>query len=526
MTGTLAAVHLVLGLVLLHPIPYIGGDNAAYYALARSLLELGEYRELWDPATPAHATYPPLFPAMLAGALLVGARGWAALKLVGVLCSVGGVVASHRWLRRETTPGVALAAGVALAVAPGVLEQAQLVLSDVPFAAFTALALLAFARLPQAGEPRAVRGEVLAALAVSLAYLTRAAGLPLFLAALLLLAYRRRWRGVGILAGVVGVPAFLWWLRGRSVGEGYAGAFWLADSYQPALGRAGAGEMARRVGENAATYAGEHLPTVLLGSPWAGAWLGAAVVLLALAGWARRLRKPGLAEAWAPLYVALLLLWPAAWSGERFLLPLLAPLLLWTGEAVRDGWARARAPRVPALAVAAALALAALPGLLAGTRGAATCRVAGYDCLQPMWRDLLGMGEAVRGRLPEGAVVLSRKPQLFWAISGYRGRLYPLSTEPDSFFRAAAAARADWVVIDMVPDLAPLYLHPVLLERRGDFCIVADASLPEAALARIDTAGPSPRPGSAANAYRSCPLVPQEGGAASESAPRGAGLGR
>ena len=80
--AVLAFVHLLLALAAFDPTPHSGGDNAAYIALARSLLEHGRYLELWDPASPPHLLYPPGFPALLALAMLVGVKPWVGLKLL------------------------------------------------------------------------------------------------------------------------------------------------------------------------------------------------------------------------------------------------------------------------------------------------------------------------------------------------------------------------------------------------------------------------------------------------------------
>ncbi|HEY0038113.1 MAG TPA: hypothetical protein VGB66_15550, partial [Longimicrobium sp.] len=200
------------------------------------------------------------------------------------------------------------------------------------------------------------------------------------------------------------------------------------------------------------------------------------------------------------------------WSGERFLLPMLPLLLAYAAEAVLHA---ARALRVrPArmgLTAAAVLALVALPGTVDTVRWGAGCTSlyrAGdpLPCMAPAWRDLFAVAMKARGALPPGSVVLSRKPTLFYVLSGYRSRLYPSSADPADFFRGARDAGAGWVVVDQVPDLAPIFLNPVLLARRDDFCVVPELSFTHAALARIQPGGPPRAPGAPENAFRACRL--------------------
>jgi hypothetical protein len=507
--AALAALHLALALLAFQPAPYIGGDNGVYVALARSLAENGSYRELWDPALRAHAQYPPFFPALLALGVLGGVRGWIGFKLLTVACSAAAVAASYLWLRRASNPGTALAAGVLVAMMPGPLVLAAQVLSDVPFWALVMLALWGAAGADGEGRDR---WAVVAAAGVALAYMTRAAGLPLVLAVLAALAFRRRWREAATVVATVGPPAVLWWLWGRRAGAPeYASTLRYVDPYQPAMGTLDAAGLVERVGRNAMNYLGEHLPVILGGRSAFHVAVAVLLAILAVAGWARRMRRPGSAELFFLLYSGLLLVWPATWSGERFLLPLLPLLLLYAAESVRDGAAALRIAPVKAGRVAAvALGLALLPGVAAEARRGTECTSAylagdALPCLAPVWRDLFAVASAARGVLPPDAVVLSRKPALFYSLSGYRSRLYPASTDPDDFFRVAREAGAEFVVVDQVPDLAPAFLHPTLLARRDQFCVVPELSHPEAAMARIQP-GPPRAAGAPENAFRSCPL--------------------
>lgn len=493
----LALLHLVLAVFALQPAPYVGGDNGAYVALARSLAERGAYLELWDPALRPHTQYPPLFPVLLAAAMKAGVSTWIGFKLVTVACSGAAVAASYLWMRRASTPGLALAAGALLAILPGPLGLAHEVLSDVPFWALALLAL--WAALP-CEEGRARLGWALAAAGLAAAaYMTRSAGLPLIVALAASLAPRRRWRELALLGGIAGVPAVLWWMRGRALGAaGYTAHLRYVDPYQPSMGTLDAAGWAVRIGKNLAHYLGEHLPVVLGGTEPLRIAVGSVLVVLALAGWARRLRGAGAAELFLPLYAGLLLIWPATWSGERFLLPVLPLLLVYAGETVRDGAATlGMTPRAAGVAAAVALALVVLPGTTQRLRAGVRCTGAYLEgdplpCLTPVWHDLLAVPMMVRGKLPPGTVVLSRKPTLFYVLSGYPSRIYPPSADPEAFFRAAREAGAEWVLVDWVPDLAPIFLHPVLRARRGDFCVVTHLSLPDAALARIDPGGTPP----------------------------------
>jgi hypothetical protein len=476
----LVALHVALALATFEPRPHTGGDNAAYITLARSLLEHGTYSELWDPAAPPHTKYPPVFPAVLAVALALGLAPWVQLKFVVLSFSAAAVALSFLWLRSRRRSMMAIGAGLLLAVAPGVLREGRWILSDVPFWAFTMAALWSFDRLRPGDWKRFAPG----AAAVLLAYFTRSAGLPLVLAALGWLAWRRLWPQFGALAALVGIPALLWWLRSRlySGSAAYVAEFWLIDPYLPALGTVGAVDLLLRVLENAQNYATTHLPVLLMGGTglWPGI-LGAALCALALFGWVLRLRQPRTAELFLPLYIGLIFLWPAVWSGERFLLPVLPALLYYAAEGVVRVAGRLR-PRYTAHAAVAAAALLlalALPGLAAAARVGFECTAryrAGerYPCLGgEAWEDFFAVAELSGRVLPEGAVVMNRKPRLLHVLSGgVKSVNYPLSADPAAFFATADSTGARYVIFDRLDAVSEYYLRPVLMTRPGAFCLM------------------------------------------------------
>jgi hypothetical protein len=473
----LAALHAALAFATLQPAPHPGGDNAVYLALARGLVEGDGYRDFFDPAASRHTQFPPGFPAIVAGALLLGARSWVALKGVVVVFSAVGVALTFLWLLRRRRPLAALGVALLVAIGPGVLRLAHTELSDVPFWTFTMAALLAWERGPRRAAGRAAGG----ALAVAAAYLVRTAGVSLIAAGAVWLALRRRWLQAAVLAAAVLPPAAAWalWSRG---GDGvYADAFRQVNPYDPAAGTVGPRDLLLRLWENVGAYADRHLPMLLTGSE-SRLLLPAtvAIVVLAVYGWASRVRRPGLAEVFLPLYLGMLLLWPAEWAGTRFLLPVLPLLLAYAGEGL---WRAARETRgrvPPAAAGAAAVALvalAALPALGRDVRAGAVCRAeyrAGdrYACEHPARRDFYRIAEVAAEILPEGSVVINRKPSLFHAISGHPGRVQPYSRDPEAFFRAAREAGARYVVVDHLDAISSHYLVPVLIRRPGAFCAV------------------------------------------------------
>lgn len=504
-----AALYLGVALPLFIPAPHTGGDNAGYLSLAVSLLERGDYVELWDPAEPPHTKYPPVFPLLLAGAMLLGARSWVAFKALSVVAVGGAVLLSLALARRRLGTVGGLAVALLLVLSDAFLWASAWILSEPLFLVLSLGAVVALEAgvRGRSGEGESEGGEEdgtprdrrplppAAALFAGctlaiLAYFTRSAGLPLVAAVGAWLLLRKAWRPALAFAVAFGVPAFLWMLRGRSSrAEGYLSEFWMVDPYQPELGRVGLGGLAARAVDNLVLYGTEYIPRGL--TPVGGGWipiLGVGLLLLAAAGWARAVRRGlGPAELFVPLYAVLILLWPAVWSGDRFALPLYPFLLIYAADVVRAAALRVGGRGGMAVGAAAVLsvALPAVSGWWQGVPSSTGCRAVvkhegPFGCYQQPVREWAESARWSASALPQEAVVFSRKPRLFYVVSGgIRSLTFPFSDDPDLFFREAERSGVEYLLVDRLDSLAPLYLVPVISARPERFCALAGWGNPE-----------------------------------------------
>jgi hypothetical protein len=514
-----AAIHLVVLLAAYNPAPPTGGDDATYLALARSLMTTGRYQDIWDPLTPAHVQYPPIFPLILAAGLAAGLTPALGLKILIIVFSAVAIGLSVAWIRSVASSGIAAAVGVILALSPGIATISHAVLSDVPFWAITMLGLLLWRRYQEKIDARAFassRDEIvavaLAAGATVLTNFTRSAGLPLVAAAGIWLVSRRRKTALAVFLAVVLPPIVLWWVRAQLIGHGgYIGSFLSRNPYDPSAGTIGLTDLPARIASNVSYYLGRGIPISLTGRPRPAATVAIPIVVLAVGGWIRRLRKPAVSELWVPLYVGLILVWPANWPTERFILPLLAVVLMYAAEMLL--WVSRPIEKHAPIALSACAVLVGLliPDLLRELRNSARCRDRAadrtYACTNRVFADFFRLADETRGKLPLGSVVLSRKPTVFFNRSGYRSVLYPLSTDAEKLFHAADSVGAKYLVIDQIPGIGPYYLHPILLAHRDDFCVINELSFSSASLARIDTAAAPRRNVTAPNSFRGCPLA-------------------
>jgi hypothetical protein len=498
--GLLGGLTLLISTVVVATaftaVPHTGGDNAGYIALAHGLLTDGAYLDVFDPERMKHTKYPPVFPGLLAVMIALGARTWGALKLAAAIPTVFAVGATFVWAERRVGAWPALAIGVLLTVSSGVVYYSHWVLSDPLFLALTMLALASFAR--SEADARAEedvssdRGRVtwliVGVMATGLAYFTRSAGLPLVLALFGWLTLGRRWRALAGSAFALGIPMLAWWLRGQGEGVAqYGTEFWMVNPYDPAQGTIGVFGLGPRVMDNAAAYVFQHGPAGVVGADGpALAAIGLLLTLAAAVGWILSIReRVGVAELFVPLYAGLILVWPAVWGGDRFVLPLYPLVFVYGFMSIRLLASRLPSAATPVTASFALLALLLPAGghWLDGNRQSGRCDAVAAE--QGAWACYgARVGYFVRAAswtadgLPGGSAVLSRKPRHFYLQSGHPSRTFPFDDDPATHLELADRIGARFVLLDQWDGQAVRYLGAAVTQRPDAFCYVGGFGQP------------------------------------------------
>jgi hypothetical protein len=484
------AVYVLLSVLLFDPKLYTGGDNAVYLVLARSLATGQGFTNLHLPGKPAQTDYPPGFPALLAAQQCLFGPGVIKSKLLVMLFGLGAALYTFLLLQRTLGAYGRHAAWFALSVPP-LITYNHWVLTEVPFLAVSVAALY-FLHLSLDGSHRAL----LPGLVLTLVALTfRVAGLALVLGVVLALLFKRRWLALVVFSAASATLVGLWVWRNAGTGAGsvYLNQLLARDPYVPDFGRVGITDVAQRAGRNFLRYAFTVLPGALL--PLASTRpvsIGAGTVLsgLCLLGVVCHRRRFTVVEAYAGCAAVMLLFWPEVWSDERFLVPLLPLVIIFIGNGLV--WIEQRLKR----SWLAAVVLSALAGLnvvslgqdavrsarnnLAYLRGD---RMAGYSL---DWRRYFECIEWLKGNTSEDAVILARKPEFVFFLSGRRSLCYPF-TNDRARVRAAVLA-SDYVLFDNFrwTETGRHFLNPVLADDPGLFELVRQTDFPQFFILRVN----------------------------------------
>lgn len=340
---SLGWIVVLIGLIqaLGFPAAYLGSEHDdALYVLASQALREGHYRQWFLPGNLPLTQITPGLPALLTPASFLTPDALPVYSLVLLILLWAADAGVWFWLRRRHSPAASAALAAVILLNPLLLARVGVVMPEIPFLAATLWVLLRWDR------PGAAWGN---GLLMAFAYLIRPAALPLWGAVGVALAVRRRWGDLARTAAVPLATYALWAYWSRS-GGGVQETIELGTRYGGDLwGTAGAAMM-HNLREMSASLGMPFLPLGLVHSGAAPA-MGGAVLLAAVAGLARRLRRdpadPGALFLGASLLMHLL--WP--WWYYRYLVPLL-PFLVAAVVELRP----TRLPRRTGLLLAAGVA--------------------------------------------------------------------------------------------------------------------------------------------------------------------------
>lgn len=474
-------LNLVLCLLFFDPKPHTGGDNASYVVLAESILRTGDgYTDHIGPG-PArpHTQYPFGYPLLLAPIVALFGRSFLTLKAFSVLMSLGTVLFFALLARRLVDKKTWAVLSLAVGVNPVIVDYSHWVLSEGTFLFFSTLSLYFLIRAESVERERF--GTLFWLAVVSLAFTAhiRSIGVAFAAAGGVYYLVRRKWRRLIVFGLAMGLLLAPWMVRNRLVGEsdaGYGSQLLMKNPYSPELGTVSPGDMVARVWKNVVIYGSGEMGRVVFGSEsgWARSGPGRALSLVAsllvLAGLGRRMRRGfGILEAYFLVYLAIVLLWPEAWSDVRFIVPVIPLLLLYLSEGA--GLVASLPARGDDIAVRAAAWTAAAVISISGAAQLARApenfkmladyahgdRYAGY---YPNWRTFFEAADWVKANTPEDAVVTVRKPSLFHVWTGRKVDGYPFSTDPDTVL--SSVFRTDYVIIDQVSGTTYRYLVPAV----------------------------------------------------------------
>jgi 4-amino-4-deoxy-L-arabinose transferase-like glycosyltransferase len=423
-------------------------DDGIYLITAQSLAHGSGYRIVSLPSEIAQTKYPILYPAILSALIRLFPRfpqNLPLLKAFSFICTVLWCGASYKLLRKTSAARWASWILFFTLTSPLVLAMSAMLVPDMFFALLSIAAVLLLTRILSKPASAGLGPTVWAGLVCGAAFLARSAGIPLILAAIIILLWRRRYRETALFAvacAIVCFPWLLWQNMQPAPPLNSALMYYSKLSYAGGniFGHYTLGQISHIVPTNVLFIFASFLS--FMGGELLGI-LGSIVVWVFIAwGFTHNLRSGlTIVNTWVLLYLAMLLCWvnPLA----RYETPLLPFLLSFLIEGLRS--AVNIVPDLPKwrrpLSACLIFIFAVRAGITLTTLSVETLRK-GVPSVSPPeevlnWSDMMGLAKWLRENTRKDAVVSATLDPVFYlftqrkAIRPLKADLYELPFEHD-----------------------------------------------------------------------------------------------
>lgn len=315
-----------------------GGDNARYIMLGRSIMEGKFMREVSTFKENLHTQYPPLFPLTLSVVMTVfGKENVFAMKLFSMLYYILSVFFFYKTLRLYFKESVLVLSLTALFVfCKNIVGWSSLILTESLFILTVILIIYSFKKYDVSKEKKYLYSLFAFS---TLSVFIRGNGSLVFIPIAIYLLQKREWKNLTIMS-VFALFSQLWGLYiYLSTGEGslYFRQVLYKNWYLPHLGFIDGKTFAERLIYNSLNYFTTIIPTTF--SAVIAPKIQYVLVLLAYMvssvwGMVAFIKKKMLFESvWFVVSMAMLLLWPENFTTERFFAPFVSLLLILMGRA-------------------------------------------------------------------------------------------------------------------------------------------------------------------------------------------------
>jgi hypothetical protein len=491
---TWVRILIVLQLSLLawefYPDLSTNGDDARYYLLGASLAHGTGYRQIQLPDAPVETTYPIAFPLMLSFVEVLSGNIMLA-KMILALCGALVTFLCFHFFRRYSgrllMPLVTLCAVSCLLV-----EYSSSLMSEIPYLLFSLLALICYDRSVDNPKNRMLFWTAIVLSVIPMH--CRSVGLAFSAAWIVQNVLTRRHRYLFAHVGLVLVTVIAFHVL-TTWDNSYLLQLVQKNSYNPDLGLVSLHDMAIRIAQNCKSYgllitsqATVPIPYVLpLPVRYCISMVLLAVILI---GWLRSLMGTmRFLSVYLFLYFCILLLWQAQWSSERFLVGILPFLYLFLlrgidtlllflklakGKSWR-AWSDIPGSTASPPSKASQTVVWAITGLICAFNVFSQPadlhlkRNPGKD-----WNYFYSCADWIRINTPATAVVMSRKPELFYVRSKRAGVIYPFTHNVEKVMEEIDKQHVTHVVMDNFAWTATSleYLYPAISSHMDRFRVV------------------------------------------------------
>jgi hypothetical protein len=498
LSGRAPIVILSLGLLFAafrlngHLVP--AGDNSTYMVLSQSLATGKGYRMISDPHAPLMALYPPGYPLLLAGVLMLTGtvdRLLAAvvpMKLLSIALYLGAIALAIAIFRRRNT-SLAMMSGLLMALNPALLHFANEVGTEIAYLFLSLACIWLLERYSRTASNGLIAGM---GVLLAITFYVRSIALVMAIAFGLHLVLRRQFKRAVLLLVITGGLVLPWLIytstvptTGTSVGlgRGYFALFFSSDPYGTA--RASLADWVARLMQNLRIYALDIWPDVLL--PHAsriaemlgpvGMLVPATISALVLCGFMREATRRCASEWYVGLFFASSVGY--LWAQSRLIVPIIPFAIYYLLVAIRsllrlllrNSQLRKATMALAFLVLTLSAAVADGRAIQHNLRYGFGKPVDTYYATDAEWGNYLLAMRWIAADAEQPAAVICRKADLMYLLTAHKALEYPYSADGQVLMNAARDNQVAYVIEDAFTwtRTTQQYLQPALEDwRAGD----------------------------------------------------------
>lgn len=447
-------IFTLLTVLLFSPRLFVGGDNAQYIILAESLISGKGYCTLYLPDESPNTHYPPGFPLLLSIPYLIFSKNILVFKLF-VFCLSAGTLFFLYAISRLVYRGKTKFIMAFLLSMPIFVVYNHRILSEMPYLCFILGALYFFYMAEEKHEAYYYLSFGLATFSVFI----RTTGIVLIISMIIILLFKKRFKYLIILLLIFGITYVPWHMRNAAIGasDTYFDQLFARDVFDPSVGSIGAGDFIQRIGSNFMIYTFGFIPKTMLPLLHSRLLLGIAGIVfvgLMLFGFIISSRKFSVLDIYLMGVVAVILSWPRIWASERFLLPVLPIMifyifiaLFWINSKLKFRYFMVLFVGLLITLNSYAMGRCAYDLITINVRYFKGDKYAGYPST---WHQYFALLYWINHNIPPGRVIMSRKPEFVYLISGQKSIIFPHTN--NHYEMMDAVLQCDYVIFDAFYD--------------------------------------------------------------------------
>jgi len=479
----------------------LNGDNVNYYILGQALEQGKGFSDIHRSNERAHTHFPPGYPAIIAVTSKLFSSDIPFIKKTNGFFLLASVMLLFL-IVYQITQNVHLSFIVALftILNYNLLHYSVIMMSEIPFLFFTLLSLHVLTKVNFQKTLSKNYLFFLAILLVAASYYIRSMGLALFASIALYLLVKRYWQY--LITFVAGFTALIipWTIRSKSLGgSSYIGQLIRKNPYRSELGNMELMDWPVRFWNNFERYVTREIPSGVfnyIGAPnykteiTSSEWIiGLLILAVMLFGLFRLKKFRLLITLYFTCSFGILLLWPDAWFGIRFSLPLVPLFLLTflTGMyelVIMVLTITKTLPSSPVITLSPLIFLFAIPSFAEPNKKLEEFTEKPYDA---RYQNYFDVAKWAKLNTPEKAVISCRKDQLFYVFSNRYSIGYGNSLDAEKFIEDLVAKQVDYVVVDQLGySSTGRYLVPVVQKYNAKFKVVYQLKNPDTYLLKFN----------------------------------------